>query len=106
MSIDFAKIAEMSQTVELLETSESMTAYGIGKVINQVLAHMGSHIRSEPQTIYNYAANGKINGVKKVKGDGVRYTDDEVEQFVAKFIAARLRTRAVDEELNEDNEDD
>lgn len=82
--IDITNIVALSETVEVEDVeTEGTTAYGISKVVNEVLEAVGSDKTFAPQMFYNYAKNGKINGVKGTK----RFSDDEVENFVARFVA-------------------
>ena len=82
--IDIAKIVELSEEIVLDETELSgTTCFGIAKVINATLAAMDySGLPVQPQQIYNANKNGTINGTKKA----MRYTDDEVMTYVAKFV--------------------
>lgn len=80
-------ILEMSKTVEIdaAELGDGYTSYGIAKILNETLAKVGITTAVPPQMIYNYAKNGRVNGVKGAK----RFTEDEVMQFVAKEVAKR-----------------
>jgi hypothetical protein len=82
--IDINNIVVLSESVEVTEeTDEGTTAYGIMKVVNEVLETIGSDKVFAPQMFYSYAKTGKVNGVKGAK----RFTDEEVENFVARFVA-------------------
>ena len=82
--IDINNIVALSQTIEIDDVeTDGTTPYGIAKVVNEVLETIGSTKRVAPQQMYNLAKNGKINGTKGSK----RFSDEEVEQFVARFVA-------------------
>jgi hypothetical protein len=107
MSIDIARIVALAETVEPLEDEkEGYTAHKISKVINETFATLGVELTIDPQYTYNDSRNGKINGVKSVKGEKTRYTEVEVEQYVAKFVASRVRGTKVLAELPDTTEDD
>lgn len=95
--IDISKIQQLSATVEIDEVESGATAYGVWKIAKEVFATLGiefgkvvdgKFVETTSQTFYNYAKNGKINGVKNSKG---RFTDDEIEIFIAKLIASKTR---------------
>jgi hypothetical protein len=92
--IDIAKIQELAETIEIDETVEGMSAYGVWKVAKEVFETLGLEFltkdgKSVPsQAFYNYAKNGTINGVKDSKQ---KFSDEEVEQFVAKLVAKANR---------------
>ena len=85
---DANKIKLLSETIEIEETTDGATAYGVWKIAKEIFETLGIEFDMKSQTFYNYAKNGKINGVKNSKG---RFTDDEIEIFVAKLIAAKTR---------------
>lgn len=87
--IDYANIISLSEKVEIEEETDGMTAFGIWKVAKEVFEQLGLDFVTErgkeipSQAFYNYSKNGSISGVKGQK----RYSDDEVELFVAKLVA-------------------
>jgi hypothetical protein len=87
MPVSIDRIVELSETVKVDEETTGYTGYGIAKVINDTFKALGSDVTVTPQHVYNDATNGKVNGVKGAK----RFTDDEVETYVAKFVASRVR---------------
>ena len=86
--INFDKIAELSQTIEIDEDTTGTTAYGVWKIAKEAFENMGIEFSMTSQSFYNFAKNGKINGIKDSKG---RFSDDEIETFVATLIAKELR---------------
>jgi hypothetical protein len=93
MSINIERIVKLAETVEVGQDEvEGYTAYAIAGVINETLAALGEDFKVNPQQLYNDSVNGRINGVKAVKGTKVRYTEDEVELYVAKFVAKHMGT--------------
>ena len=100
--IDINKIVEDIDTVEIddAETAEGYTPYAVAKVVNRLLLQLQvankerSGVYQVPtQMMYQYAASGRINGVKGSK----RYSEEDVETFVTKFVAsarARMGTLA------------
>lgn len=78
------KVAEVELDEVGTEEADGMSPYGVAKVVNQVLRAVGS-TRADvtPQMMYQYAKSGRINGVKGAK----RFTEDEVETFVARWVA-------------------
>lgn len=92
MSINIARIVELAETIEVDEETDAVyTSFAIAKVINETFAALGVDLVIDSQYTYNDSRNGKINGVKSVKGGKTRYTKDEVELYVAKFVASRVR---------------
>lgn len=91
------------------------TPYAIAKALNEVLKGFGVEPERfvAPQMLYQYSKNGRINGTKAEKGGAVRYTQDEVESFIAKFVArnfaneyrAFVATNTPDTEETETNEE-
>lgn len=63
---------------------ESVTPYGIHKVVNGTFEAFDNVKRIVPQMMYNYARNGMIAG-KESKGRK-EYTHDETVTFVTKFV--------------------
>lgn len=83
--INIDNILALSETVEIEEVeTDGITPYGVWKITKEVFGKVGIEFTLAPQMFYNYAKNGKINGVKGTK----RYSEDEVEIFVAKMIAS------------------
>lgn len=83
--IEISRIVELSETIETEtdEATDGTTPYGVAKIVNDVFVAIGSTCRIASQMMYQYAKAGRINGVKNAK----RFTDEEVETFVAKFVA-------------------
>lgn len=84
--IEISKIVAAVEEIEIesVETeADGFTPYQIWKVVNQTFEAIGSEKRIVSQQMYQYAKAGRINGVKGCK----RYTEAEVESFVAKFVA-------------------
>jgi hypothetical protein len=87
--INIDRIVAASKTVELEDTTleDGFTAYGVYKIAKETFEAVGVEFEMTSQRFYNYAKNGKINGVKGAK----RFTEDEVEGFVAQLIAKATR---------------
>ena len=89
--IDINNIVELSKSVVVETESEGTTAYGIWKVAKDVFESLGLDFTTSTgrdvtsQVFYNYSASGRINGVKGSKG--TKYSDEEVENFVARLVA-------------------
>jgi hypothetical protein len=86
--IDINKISELSKVVEIDESAEGTSAYGVWKIAEEVFETLGLEFSAKSQTFYNYAKSGKINGTKDSRG---RFSDDEIELFIAKLVAAKTR---------------
>lgn len=92
--LDIAKLQSLAETIEIEETTEGRTAYYIYGVAKEVFETLGLNFTTSTgkeltsQNFYNYAKNGSINGVKSSKQ---RFSDDEVEYFVAKMIKKAAR---------------
>jgi hypothetical protein len=92
MTINISKIAELVETVELTEddlrqNESGYTGFAIATIINKTLVELGAADQQiPPQMMYGYIRNGRINGVKKQ----MRYSEQEVETFVAKFVKIRI----------------
>lgn len=82
--IDINKIISISETIEVEETSDGTSAYGVWKIARDIFAELKIEFSATSQMFYNYAKTGKINGVKDSKQ---RFSDDEIENFVALLIA-------------------
>jgi len=72
--------------------ADGTTAYGIWKISKEVFEKVGLEFDMRPQTFYNYAKNGKVNGVKGQK----RFSEDEVTVFVAKLVAGNMRQQVTE----------
>lgn len=88
--IDISKITKMAESAEVLESvsEDGTSAYGVWKVAKDTYEAVGLEFTATSQMFYNYAKSGKINGTKS---STQRYTDDEVEYFVARLIATELK---------------
>jgi len=73
--------------------SSNITAYAIASLINKALDEAGrTDLRIRPQMMYNYAKNGLI--VKGQTATDARYSQDQADAFVQKFVANRLAKNA------------
>jgi hypothetical protein len=101
MSINVDRIVALAETVEVVDETEGYTGYGIAKVINDTLKQLGVAAEVTPHAVYNDSRNGRIDGVKHVAGEKVRYTEEQVTLYAAKFVAKRVgRTTNAAEEPN------
>ena len=97
MAINLSNIISLSETVEVKAETNGTTAYGVYAIAKEVFATLGlDFVNSKggelkSQAFYNYAKNGKINGNKN---SAQRYTDEEVENFVARMIATAKARQA------------
>jgi hypothetical protein len=90
MAINIADIISRSETIEVEETTDGVTAYYVYQTAKKVFDQLGlpfvngkgNEITS--QSFYNDSRNGKINGVKG--GGDRRYTEDEVTYYIATLI--------------------
>jgi len=83
------KGAETAEPIKLSKRDYSVdgyTAFGVYSVTMETLAKLGIKLEKAltSQQFYGFASSGKINGVKKAS----RFTEAEVEKFVARFVAA------------------
>ena len=112
MSEKIITIADMSleALVEgLIETSgeTEVTAYRVAIIINGVFETAGVEKRIPTQQMYVYTRNGLIARGKKGKASEIRYTKDEVKNFVVKYTSKHLAEFAIIvEEIDEVTEDD
>lgn len=89
LDINLEKLAKLVENTVIDEkSSDGVTPYGISVLINKLLDKYGlsGKIVVNPQMMYNYAKNGRINGQKGVK----RFTSAEAEVFIAKFVKTIL----------------
>lgn len=92
--MNIAKIIEMSQSVEIAETEsvDGYTPYAVWTVIVETMRAMdldSSKVTS--QSIYNAAKSGRIDGRKHESTRGVRFDEETVENFVARFVAKQTK---------------
>jgi hypothetical protein len=67
-------------------TDSDITAFKVAKIINGVLEIHGSDKRVPPQMMYQYGPKGMIaKRTKGMKGSEIRYTKDEVIEYVRKY---------------------
>lgn len=73
-------------SIEQYVTEDLYTAYGIAKVLNQILRNVGkAEIR--PQMMYNYLRNGMIVKGEKIFGENLRnLTNEEVRNFLVRYM--------------------
>jgi len=65
------------------------TAYAIAVIINNQLAEQGhKDLEIRTQMMYNYAKQGMI--VKGIRDTTYRYTQEQTDAFVEKFVANRI----------------
>jgi hypothetical protein len=92
--LDINKIKLLSETIEIDETLEGLSAYGVWKAAKDVFETLGlAFVNKEgntmtSQSFYNYAKNGTINGTKS---STQKFSDEEAENFIAKLIAKATR---------------
>jgi len=86
--IDINKISQLAETIEIDEAVEGMSAYGVWKVAKDVFAQLGLEFGKTSQSFYNAAKNGSINGVKSTTQ---KFSDEEVETYIAKLVARATR---------------
>ncbi len=103
MAIDLDRIYSLSQTIAVEETTDDgRTAYFIYTTAKEAFESLGLSAyfvtktggELKSQAFYNYAKNGSINGVK---ASDQRYSDDEVEAFIAKMVAKAFALAKRDE---------
>ena len=93
--MNISEIIELSQSVEIeSETvaTDGYTPYQVWKIVVETMEVMSlptSKITS--QMMYNYAKNGSIDGQKYESTKGVRFSEDTVKYFVAKFVAKQAK---------------
>lgn len=93
-----ANIKKTAATIMTDANDGNVTPYEVFVVLRETLEGLNIEAATEraatlvPQMMYNYDRNGLINGVKaketKVAG---RYTLDEVNAFVAKFVKKNFK---------------
>ena len=90
MSAKFEIDAETRQAyltvLEEIVTEQTYSAYGVAKVVNQLLVAAGrDEIR--PQMMYNYARNGLLVQGEKIFGASLReITSQEVMEFIIRYF--------------------
>ena len=78
-------------TLEVVEATEKTgyTPYAISVLLNEAYEELGINKTIKSQMLYNYAAAGRINGVKGMKS----YTEAEVQAFIKKMVMKNLKTK-------------
>src|ERR1700755_2256881 len=97
--IDTNRILALAETVECDQDSNGSTAFGVATVANQVFEELGLDVSFKPQYMYNESRNGKIDGVKHAAGEKVRFTDEQVELYVAKLVAKHTGSGKAETEM-------
>jgi len=85
---------ELGSLVEgMLETvgDSDHTAYRVAVLVNGVFETAGVEKRIPTQMAYTYTRNGLIAKGKKGKASEIRYTNDEVRDFVVKYCSKHLQ---------------
>lgn len=73
--------------IEKYVVEAEYSAYGIYKILNQILIENGSK-EIRPQMMYNYARNGLIVRGEKIFGATLRkITNQEVKSFISRYCA-------------------
>lgn len=101
MNIDINALAAQAETAEPIQSrsrtdyqTEGFTPYAIWKLIGEVLDNLGRpELKGPSQELYNYSKQGRING-RKPEADKPRYTQDEVEKFIPRFVASKIKNAA------------
>jgi hypothetical protein len=76
-----------SVVTELVATlPEEVTAYKIATLVNGAFTVLGIEKQIPTQMMYNYTRNGMIAKGKKGKASDIRYTKEETEAFVTKYV--------------------
>jgi len=88
--INIDKIISAAATAEPIKISkrdystDGYTAFAVFAVVRDTMKQLNIPFDGTSQQFYGYAKSGKINGVKS---STQRYSEDEVEKFVARYIA-------------------
>jgi len=100
MSINVDRIVKLAETVEVTDETEGYTGYGIAKVINDTFKQLGVDVEVTAHAVYNDAHNGRIDGVKYASGAKMRFDEETVTLYAAKFVAKHVGrpTNAVEEQ--------
>ena len=74
---------------------DGMSFVGLTKVINQTLSHYGwvgnrGQTEISPQYVRELCLKGQVDGVVRTSMKDVRFTDDQVNQFVVKFVGPKV----------------
>lgn len=87
------KIAQQVAAGEITSTAEAQaegfTAYQVWKLLAETFATVGITKATQPQWVYNLARAGAIDGIKG-QTTGRRFTEEQVEAFIAKQVAKNL----------------
>jgi hypothetical protein len=86
--IDINKISQLAETIEIDETIEGLSAYGVWKAAKDVFAQLNLEFTETSQKFYNAAKNGSINGVKS---STQKFSDEDAEKYIAKLVAKAMR---------------
>jgi hypothetical protein len=76
---------------ELVGTEQKeFTAYSVATFVNKTFEVLGNEKRVPPQMMYNYTRNGLVAKGKKGKATDIRYSNDEVQAFVNKYVGKQI----------------
>jgi hypothetical protein len=82
-------VSEVVETV--FGTDETVTAFKVHTIINTVLEVHGVEKKIAPQMMYQYGPKGMIaKRTKGMKGSEIRYTKDEVTEYVLKYTGKQI----------------
>lgn len=82
--------------------------YAVAKKLNETFAQYNIDRQVAPQMMYNYAKNGLIDGQKRSSLKDVKFSDETVAAFIAKYMLKNYKidmSVAIVEE-NETNENE
>jgi ribosomal protein S5 len=96
--INYDNIIALSQSVEIEETVDGLTAFAIYSSAKAVFEQLGiseKFVTSTgreltSQNFYNFAKAGKIDGIKG-NMTGRRFSDEDAERFIALLVAKATR---------------
>lgn len=90
--IDGTEVTESTEfnltdfVTELVGNEDGITSYGTWKIMTEGFRALGIDQNRPSQMMYNYTRNGMIaKRTKGMAGKDVRYTRDEVIEFLVKF---------------------
>jgi hypothetical protein len=101
MAINVNRIVTLSETVKVDEEVDGYTGFAIARIANETLKELDLVADISPHAVYNDAHSGRINGRKYAAGELMRYTENEVEHYVAKLVAKKMHKNSVVQELPE-----
>lgn len=93
-----SQITEGVQTGSIKPVEGTAVGYsfvGVTKIVNQTLASFGwvgstGNTEVTPQYIRSLVLKGRIDGIVRTSAKDVRFTDDQVSQFVIKFVGPKV----------------